>query len=320
NGNKYKVVVYNHSTNVETTEIEIETDKDLFSNDINNKIYLGSLGGAWYPYTGSIDLNEFSIYVDGDLVYQPCFVVPCKVTSDGNYIADVQYRNKIEEIFQQGNSIDIYTIDIENKNFTRACSKYSDYFWNSWEKSYSPSYETNNNKWGADIPQESIFTSNIFDIGKVLESSVSIELETDNSDVMSNDILIMWRYSLDAVNWTDYMILNRGMFVFRYAQFKIILNCPNSQYISVKTAKITVDVPDKTASYKICIDDAENGFYLDYSDKRFADIPTIVATVTDNISAYAVTTDKTASGAKIFAINNSGSKTIGIIDLQIKGY
>ena len=320
NGNKYKVVVYNHSTNVETIEIEIETDEDLFSSDINNKIYIGSVGGAWYPYTGSIDLNEFSIYIDGDLVYQPCFVVPCKVTSDGNYIADVKYRNKIKEIFEQGNGIDIYTIDTENKNFTRVCSKYSNCYWNSWEKSYIPPYETKDNKWGTDISQESIFISNVFNIGKVLESSVSIELETDNSDILSNSVLCFWRYSSNNEDWTDFTIFNSGQYIFRYAQFKIILNCPKSQYISIKTAKITVDVPDKTAVYQICVDDAENGFYLDYSDKRFVNIPTIVATVTNSISAYAVTTDKTALGAKIFAINNNGSKTTGIIDLQIKGY
>lgn len=68
NGNKYKVLVYNHSTNIETTEIEIESDEDLFS-DINNKIYLGSLGPAWQYYTGSIDLKQFLIKVDNIEVF-----------------------------------------------------------------------------------------------------------------------------------------------------------------------------------------------------------------------------------------------------------
>lgn len=67
NGNKYKVVVYNHSTNIETTEIEIDTELDLFN--ANTPILLGSIGGAWQYYTGSIDLKQFSVTVDGAVVF-----------------------------------------------------------------------------------------------------------------------------------------------------------------------------------------------------------------------------------------------------------
>lgn len=298
-----------------TEDIVVNSTKKMY---IQPSINIGYLLGGKSNYIHYI--NDFNIYVDDSIVYQPSFIVPCKVTSDGNYITDVQYRNKIKTIFEEGNSIDIYTIDTENRNFTRACSKYSNCYWNSWEKSYIPSYETKDNKWGTDIAQESVFISKVFDIGKVLESSVSIDIETDNSDILSNSVLCFWRYSSNNEDWTNFTIFNSGQYIFRYAQFKIILNCPKSQYISIKTAKITVDVPDKTVVYQICVDDAENGFYLDYSDKRFVNIPTIVATVTNSISAYAVTTDKTTLGAKIFAINNNGSKTTGIIDLQIKGY
>lgn len=67
NGNKYKVVVFNHSTNIETTEIEIDSELDLFNS--NFKIILGSVENAWTTYTGSIDLKQFSITVDGVEVF-----------------------------------------------------------------------------------------------------------------------------------------------------------------------------------------------------------------------------------------------------------
>lgn len=288
------------------------------------KLYIQSSLNIGYLLGGKSDyihyLNNFKIFIDDNLVYQPCLKLPCKVSADKKYIADAKYRDRVYDIFSQAGATTIYTIDTDNKNFTRACSKYDDYLWDGWERFYDPSYETKDGRWGTETAKENIFISQIFDVGKELESSVSLELQTDNSDVLSNDILVLWRYSSDAVNWTDYMILNRGMYIFRYAQFKLILNCLNNQYLSVKTAKISVDVPDKDASYQIYVSDAEQGFYLNYSDKRFVTPPSIVATVTDNISAYAVTTEKTSNGARIYAVTNEGIKTNGTIDLQIKGY
>lgn len=67
NGNVYKVIVYNHSTNIETTEIEVQSDLDLFAS--SSKINIASIGGGWTTYTGSIDLKEFSITVDGNEVF-----------------------------------------------------------------------------------------------------------------------------------------------------------------------------------------------------------------------------------------------------------
>lgn len=79
-------------------------------------------------------------------------------------------------------------------------------------------------------------------------------------------------------------------------------------------------MPDKKAHYSLEIDDAENGAVLNYSEIGFYTEPKIVATVTENIFAFAIVTDKTVESAKIFAINNDGEKTTARVDIQIIGY
>ena len=83
---------------------------------------------------------------------------------------------------------------------------------------------------------------------------------------------------------------------------------------------LTIDVPDKTATYSIVVTDAQNGYDLNYSEVGFYATPGIVATVTDSIYSYASTANKTPSSAKIYAISNDGAKTTGKIDVQLFGY
>lgn len=64
NGSLYKVVVYDHSNNTTTTEVTVTTNSNLFNSP--NLIAIGA--GSWQPYTGSIDLKQFSITVNGNEV------------------------------------------------------------------------------------------------------------------------------------------------------------------------------------------------------------------------------------------------------------
>lgn len=67
-GAKYVCKLINLDTNVETVEFEIIDSKTVFSS--TNPIRLGGRT-YWEPLGGSIDLKQFKIYVDGQLVYSP---------------------------------------------------------------------------------------------------------------------------------------------------------------------------------------------------------------------------------------------------------
>ena len=68
--------------------------------------------------SGSIDLNAFKIYIDGNLVYQPCLKIPYTQSKTGSKIVDVAYRDRVIDLYEQEGQAGYYTIDEPNKNFT----------------------------------------------------------------------------------------------------------------------------------------------------------------------------------------------------------
>ena len=114
NENKYIVELLNEDTREKTTEVVIESSKYIY-----NSKHLINLGYSWWnSMSGSIDLNLFKVYVDGDLVYQPCLKIPYTESKTGSKIVDVVYRNRVEDLYNQCGQADYYTIDNNNKNFT----------------------------------------------------------------------------------------------------------------------------------------------------------------------------------------------------------
>lgn len=65
--------------------------------------------------SGKIDLNSIRIYVDGDLVYQPCLKIPYTLTKDGKKIVDEVYRDRVEDEYTQAGFTPYYTLQAENK-------------------------------------------------------------------------------------------------------------------------------------------------------------------------------------------------------------
>ena len=170
--------------------------------------------------------------------------------------------------------------------------------------------------WGAKTFDEGYFISEVFDLGRNFQNTCSI-----NYSAFGN-FTILFRYANDRsllLN-KDFITFKQGEYSFRFFQFKVILNSEISPICYIKDLSVYIDVPDKTASYSIEITDAENGYLLNYSDAGFFAVPGIVATVTDTIYAYASTANKTPVNARIFAINNDGSKTTAKIDVQLFGY
>lgn len=69
-------------------------------------------------YRTSIDLNAFKIYVDGNLVYQPCLKIPYTEAFEHPNVVDVAYRNRVQDLYEQTGESLFYTIDEQNQDFT----------------------------------------------------------------------------------------------------------------------------------------------------------------------------------------------------------
>ena len=78
-----------------------------------NRANIGGTGAV-----SSIDLNSFKIYVDGNLVYQPCLKIPYTESKTGSKIVDAIYRGRVQDVYEQYGQAKYYTLDEENKNFT----------------------------------------------------------------------------------------------------------------------------------------------------------------------------------------------------------
>ena len=86
--------------------------------------------GTWYIgnrhdllnsayFNGSIDLNAFKIYVDGNLVYQPCLKIPYTESKTGSKIVNFIYRDRVNDMAEQFGYANYYTLQDEAKgNYT----------------------------------------------------------------------------------------------------------------------------------------------------------------------------------------------------------
>ena len=60
---------------------------------------------------GSIDLNAFKIYVDSELVYQPCLKIPYTLGSTGIKVVDNAYLSRVQDVYDQHYLERYYTIN-----------------------------------------------------------------------------------------------------------------------------------------------------------------------------------------------------------------
>ena len=67
-------------------------------------------------WAGSIDLNAFKVYVDGNLVYQPCLKIPYTLSKTGSKIVNSVYRDRVSDMYEQFGYALYYTLS--DTNFT----------------------------------------------------------------------------------------------------------------------------------------------------------------------------------------------------------
>lgn len=62
-----------------------------------------------------IDLNAFKVYVDGQLVYQPCLHIPYTESTSGTKIVDAAYLDRVQSCFEQKGQALYLTLDRSNQ-------------------------------------------------------------------------------------------------------------------------------------------------------------------------------------------------------------
>ena len=92
--------------------------------DSSSKIALNSLpiwigSDASFYLLGSVDINTFKIYVDGNLVYQPCLKVPYTESKTGSKVVDSFYAPRLSDMYDQFGYAPYYMLQEESKpNYT----------------------------------------------------------------------------------------------------------------------------------------------------------------------------------------------------------
>ena len=75
-----------------------------------NQFQIGQRNATTTFFNGSIDLNAFKIYVDGNLVYQPCLKIPYTESKTGSKIVGVNYRERVKDMYKQFGYAPYYTL------------------------------------------------------------------------------------------------------------------------------------------------------------------------------------------------------------------
>lgn len=71
--------------------------------------------GSNYCTENLLDLNAFKFLINDVVVYQPCLYIPYTQTISGVKIADVEYRDRIEDCYTEFSTANYFIIDEENE-------------------------------------------------------------------------------------------------------------------------------------------------------------------------------------------------------------
>lgn len=185
------------------------------------------------------------------------------------------------------------------------------------EKWSDNGYYSTYGKWGAAVVDTAYYTSQIYDIGAILKSIVSVNLQYECSDE-GQTITPEWRFSSDGKTWSNWKVCNIGEYEFRYYQFRAVFHAYNGVQMFLKSFAVSIDVPDKEIEMDVEIPES-GSLEVNYN---FINIPSIIGTVNDDVEAYVVVpkSTKTNKKAVILAYKNDGTTTGAKVNLRLKGY
>ena len=110
----FKLIFNQNGFYLYSSEDKENWDLDTTVNSVISPNYQGLRLGKWGTSTsaflGLIDLNSFKIYVDGNLVYQPCLKIPYTESKTGSKIVGVNYRECVKDMYEQFGYAPYYTL------------------------------------------------------------------------------------------------------------------------------------------------------------------------------------------------------------------
>ena len=81
---------------------------------IINRYQLSTSARSW---SGKVDLNTIHVYIDGNLVYQPCLKIPYTKAKTGSKIVDAAYRLRVEDCYNQYGAGNYYLFSSATEQF-----------------------------------------------------------------------------------------------------------------------------------------------------------------------------------------------------------
>lgn len=108
---------YNYEVAVIGANIKLYVDGtqvgnfDTFPNTAIDTVAFGiGSSGTSYPFSGSIDLNDFQIISGDTLIYQPLLRIPYNHTKTGLKIVHSSHRNRVQDMYNQYGWANYYTL------------------------------------------------------------------------------------------------------------------------------------------------------------------------------------------------------------------
>lgn len=81
---------------------------------IINRYQLSTSARSW---SGKVDLNTIHVYIDGNLVYQPCLKIPYTKAKTGSKIVDAAYKLRVEDCYNQYGAGNYYLFSSATEQF-----------------------------------------------------------------------------------------------------------------------------------------------------------------------------------------------------------
>ena len=106
----YNVSEHTNTVNIYKDGILYDSNTHIVTNALTNWTAITEVAIGKDTYYADIDLNAFKIYVDGNLVYQPCLKIPYTESKTGSKIVGVNYRERVKDMYKQFGYAPYYTL------------------------------------------------------------------------------------------------------------------------------------------------------------------------------------------------------------------
>lgn len=176
--------------------------------------------------------------------------------------------------------------------------------------------------WGSPTVTEATYVAQDKDLGKVLNSIVSLQ---DFAYTYGYDIL--WKYAdtqagLASATWQAFL---PGTYKFRWHKWELVLRGDGVGAQSLTKFKVSIDVPDVVLKYPnetvpaVVITDANAGVRIDFPTDVFSKAPTVTGSVISG-AGYIIPDTVTKDYMILKATTNGTDRLTGTLHLQIIGY